>query len=192
MAKAIVAKSPISYAIIAEKLDSMQAWNTSQITPAVQPLETIEHPDRSERSAQETGELPQKSFVMHAFLSGDYYHRTAIRLSPKYGPWPEKRNSNATFVNYALEEAIPAVLGLKGLRDWSTGGQDIEDWSTVRARHEREISLRDHIASRHKRRADKTPRTVADIMNAPATIEQDQSPKVHDHNQVRLRLRKRR
>lgn len=166
MAERLVERSPISYAFITEKFDTMQPWSSSQVTSSIQPVETTNHDKDNESTGRETSHLSHKTFVLHAFPNDNYRHRSVMRLGPLYGPWPYKTDQDRTFVHFALREAVPQILGHKGLCDWTTGGQDSEDARLVRSPDEQEISVESHIADRRNRRRSKTPSTVADLMGA--------------------------
>jgi hypothetical protein len=71
-----------------------------------------------------------KRFTVTAFPAPNYRHRTRIRKSPLYGPWPRDRvpfQANKTFVVSALKNTVPWDMRMEGLCDWETRSRDERD-----------------------------------------------------------------
>jgi len=117
-AKTLIARSPLKY--------TLSAGDTDDSYPARTTVETPPPGTESRNKTNEDSSL--KEFVIEIFPKRAFKNLGALVDShPLQGPWPKNPDSTS-FIAKMLRRSITDPT-LRGLTDWETGGQLLEDYN---------------------------------------------------------------
>lgn len=134
-ARKLIYSSPMDVQFVDEPFDGLSQGTSlfSSSQPGVAPqINPIVNPNITSSIDNKYGNKATH-FTVHVFPNEGYRHKTVIRYSPLYGPWPKEDAAKETFVYAALDKVVPKnIMAREAFCDWRTGGQLSDDARNMR------------------------------------------------------------